>query len=302
MKNFKPNGMFRQTAILFLLTELVFKLPCMAQNAPVTWWQFDEGKGKNVKDSISNETDKIAGNYWYAEGVKGSCLKLDGYTTHVVRSADKTPRLDGEFTVEAWVAPQAYPWNWTAIVSHEKDHKEGFFFGVSADGNVGLGMAALADGQWMMCVSKERIDLLKWSHIAATYQKSGKIVIYINGKKSGEQEKLTSDWTGAMRFPDSREMWIGRSHTKMYAQGTEREPSRQKLSDMVFEGLIDEVKIYRGAMNEKEIQSAYETVKPKNPQPLNYMKFPTEGKGKNTFGAYYTTMKFDPAWGCTLAH
>jgi beta-fructofuranosidase len=131
---------------------------------PMAWWSFDEGEGRSVKDRVSGEADEIRGNYWYAEGVSGSCLKLDGYTTHVVRSRGKAPRLGDDFTVEAWVAPQTYPWNWAGIVDQEKDHKEGFFFGVSANGNVGLGVAAMSDGQWVMCVSKEKIELLKWSY------------------------------------------------------------------------------------------------------------------------------------------
>ncbi len=264
----------------------------------VAWWSFDEGEGRSVKDSVSGEVDEIRGNYWYAEGVSGSCLKLDGYTTHVVRSAEKAPRLGDDFTVEAWVAPQTYPWNWAAIVSQEKNHKEGFFFGVSADGNVGLGLSTVSDGQWWMCVSKKKIDLLKWSHIAATYEESGGIAVYINGKKSGEfsAREFGWDWMGEIRRPEDVEMWIGRSHTKMYPKGTEREPSRQLLSDMVFDGLIDEVKIHRGAMDEDQVREAYEAVQPEVEQPLNWRKFPTEGEGKNSFGAYYTTLKYDQTW------
>jgi hypothetical protein len=268
-----------------------------AQEELVSWWRFDEGKGRNVQDNASKVTDKIVGNYWYAEGVRGSCLKLDGYTTHVARSADKAPRLEGDFTIEAWVAPQTYPWNWTAIVNQEKDHKEGFFFGVGADGSVAMGVA-IKDGQWRMCVSKEKIELLKWSHIAATFEKKGSISVYINGKKSGglSFRESREGRIKNMKIPEDIEMWIGLSHTKMYAVGTEREPSKQLLSNMIFDGLIDEVKIYNGAMDEKEIHSAYEKVKLKDPQPLRFRRFPTEGKGKNSFGAYCTTMKYDPTW------
>jgi hypothetical protein len=261
-----------------ILLLLVLTLPCFAQDRLEAWWSFDEGQGRSVKDSASGEADEIRGNYWYAEGVKGSCLKLDGYTTHVVRSADVTPWLGDDFTIEAWVAPQTYPWNWTGIVSQEKDHRAGFFFGVSANGNVALGVATMSDGQWWMCVSRDKIEPLKWSHIAATYDGSGEMAVYINGKKSGEfsAEEYGWDWMGEVREPEDVEMWIGRSHRKMYPEGTEREPSRQLLSDMVFDGLIDEVKIHR--------------------KPLRWRRFPTEGADKREFGAYYTTLKYDETW------
>jgi len=279
--------------LLFVLT-----LPCFAQDRLMAWWSFDEGEGRSVKDRVSGEIDEIRGNYWYEEGVKGSCLKLDGYTTHVVRSVDKVPRLGDDFTIEAWVAPQTYPWNWVGIVDQEKDHKEGFFFGVSANGNVGLGVAAMSDGHWVMCVSREQIELLKWSHIAATYDESGEMAVYINGKKSGEflAEEYGWDWMGEMRRPEEVEMWIGHSHRRMYPKGTEREPSRQLLSNMIFDGLIDEVKIHRGAMDDEEVQQAYQVVQPKSRKPLRWRRFPTEGADKRQFGAYYTTLKYDETW------
>jgi hypothetical protein len=288
--------MLRKKMLVIVL--LVFFLSSFVFGRPVAWWSFDEGEGKDVKDSVSGEVDEIRGNYWYEEGVNGSCLKLDGYTTHVVRSSDKAPRLGGDFTVEAWVAPQTYPWNWTGIVDQEKDHREGFFFGVSADGNVGLGLVTVSDGQWWMCVSWEKLELLKWSHIAATYEESGKIAVYINGQKSGEFSADDYGWgeMGNLKRAVDVELWIGRSHTKMYPKGTEREPSRQLVSDMVFDGLIDEVKIHRGAMDEEEVKQAYEAVQPKIEQPLNRRRFPTEGADKRQFGAYYTTLKYDETW------
>ncbi len=249
-------------------------------------------------DKASDIVDEVKGYYWYSEGVSGNCLKLDGYTTYVVRAAEKVPNLGRAFTIEAWIAPQTYPWNWTGIADQEKDHKAGFFFGVSADGNIGLALAGIEDGQWRMCISRDKIELLKWSHIAATYQDSGMVVIYINGKKSGELSTKDFSWNriGDVGQPEDFDMWIGRSHTKMYPKGTEREPSRQLLSNMVFDGLIDEVKIYSKAMNEEEIKRDYEQIQPRAAKPLSFRKFPTEGAKREKFGADCTTLKYDETW------
>jgi hypothetical protein len=286
------------STIKAILLFLALTLPCSGQDMPLTWWSFDEKVGKRVKVKTLDSEDEIKGNYWYSEGVSGNCLKLDGYTTHVVRAAETGPSLGSAFTIEAWVAPQAYPWNWTGIVDQEKDHKEGFFFGVSADGNVGLGLAGGDDGQWLMCVSREKIELLNWSHIAATFDQSGEIAVYINGKKSGgisagEYGGNLPDWVRPAKDVD---LWIGRSHTKMYPKGTEREPSRQLLSNMVFEGLIDEVKIYNNAMNQEEIKRTYEQIQPKVAKPLSFQRFPREGAERRKFGAAYTTLKYDKTW------
>jgi len=91
----------RCITIPVILLLLLLTLSCLAQAELIAWWNFDEGRGRSVKDSVSGEVDEIRGNYWYAEGVSGSCLKLDGYTTHVVRSADVAPWLGDDFTIEA---------------------------------------------------------------------------------------------------------------------------------------------------------------------------------------------------------
>jgi hypothetical protein len=295
IKTSKKNHNSTPSAILLFLSVI---LPCTGQDKPVAWWNFDNNKIKAVIDIASNVTDTIKGNFWFSEGVSGKCLKLDGYTTHVVRAAQKSPVLGRAFTIEAWVAPQTYPWNWTGIVDQEKDHKEGFFFGVSANGNVGLGVATGGEGQWLMCVSRETIELLKWSYIVATYDQSGEIAVYINGKKSGGLSTGEYGWnsTDWVKPPKDVDLWIGRSHTKMCPKGTEREPSRQILSYMNFDGLIDEVKIYNAAMTQEDIKRAYDQIQPKVAKALSFRKFPTEGSNRRIFEADYTTLKYDETW------
>ena len=274
-----------------------FLLCGVADAEPVAWWSFDEGEGQQVRDRIGDCLDRVAGNAWYADGVSGSCLKLDGYTTRVVRTAQQAPRILDEFTVEAWVAPQTLPWNWTAVINQEKEHRDGFFFGISADGNVGFGAALVTDGQWHMCVSEGRIEPLKWSHIAASIDDET-ITIYINGKESGQYSAEDYGWErlGSIRPARGSDLLIGMSCTKTYPKGTERAPSRRELSFMVFDGLIDEVMIHNEAMHEDEIQEAYQRIQPENPQPLQWRRFPTEGSEIRRFGAFYTTLKYDDTW------
>lgn len=278
---------------IFGLIICVSLVPLFARNA-VAWWSFDESRGNLIKDISSGEEDEIRGNYWLENGVKGSCLKLDGYTTHILRKAEKAPELEGSFTIEAWVAPQTYPWNWTAIVDRERGHRKGFFFGLDARGYVGLGVVPKSDGEWIKCVSENNIEPLVWSHIAATYHESGKIELYINGNKNGEY--TAKKWLGSIKSPDNIDLWIGRSHRKMYPEGTEREPSRNQLSNMIFDGLIDEVKIYDYALDGKQIKKKYKTVKPDNLQPLNWRQFPKGGATSQEFGAYYTKLNYDETW------
>ena len=86
-----------------------------AQDGLAAWWRFDT-EGNVATDSVSGVGDRIRGNFRYVEGVSGSCIKFDENTTTIVRKAGDAPRLAGSFTIEAWIGPQAYPWNWCPIV------------------------------------------------------------------------------------------------------------------------------------------------------------------------------------------
>ena len=139
---------------------------------PAAWWSFEQFLGRNPDAKLVYEPtamvhDPIAGFATLAEGVVGNALKLDGQSTRLTRPADKAPALGEAFSFEGWIALQEYPWNWAAIANQERDHKEGWFFGISGEGRLGLHVAK--DGRWIECNSKSQLPLLKWAHVAGSY-------------------------------------------------------------------------------------------------------------------------------------
>jgi len=242
-----------------------------------------------VFDKAGNQSDLLEGNYKYVDGVSGKALRLDGYTTSVNRQSTEPLDVNDGFSVEAWIAPQAYPWNWTGIIDREKDRKSGFSFGIDAYGRIGLQLAI--DGQWHECISKEPVSLLKWSHIAASFDNSNGIKLYINGKDAG-----ANPVRGKFNQAEQTGIYIGRSHTKMCPENTEREPSAAIKSEMIFEGLIDEIKIHNGALSTDQIKEIYAKNIPANPQPLTFPVMPSGPKNVNKFGAFYTRLEYNEAW------
>jgi dienelactone hydrolase len=277
---------------------------------PVAWWKLDgdvldktgahhgerkdkvgDLKVRSVQESAGKRDDRAEGFIQFAgQGVKGGALKFDGSTSKVVRTASDVPSVDNGVTFEAWIAPQVYPWNWTAILNQEADHQAGWFFGMSGEGTIGLHIAK--DGQWIECNSKSRLPLLKWSHVAGTYDPLTGLKVYING-----QLERAVKTTGAITPAPDVDLWLGRSHTKTYPIRTERSFSKTFLSPMVFDGLIDEVKIYARAANDDEVAAAFAALQPKVMQPLEYRVLPSgpEGQAKE-FGAVYTRLRYAPEW------
>ncbi|MHC4362873.1 MAG: LamG-like jellyroll fold domain-containing protein, partial [Planctomycetota bacterium] len=426
----------------------------VADEGLVAWWRFDEKRGSAVPDSIGQLNDEIRGSFRYVTGTSGRALRFDGYTTRVIREAGSVPRLVESFTVEAWIAPRTYSWNWTGIVdqagdvvgekaevaelkltpglfgakynetdftnpdgtdllqkvdhiwtggykdwsarwrgyiegpftgevtfsaevdnglkleidkqtvidgwgrgkarigrismvkgkkypivlsyfqdgdpsflhlrwswpgqaethvdpsalSHSQNDEEyvktkdlsrkpapperdqRLFFGINSEGHIGVKL--MVDGELKECVSEVAVPLLKWSHVAATFDRDEGISLYINGKPTGSLAV-----TGVVTPPTGYDLLIGKSHKKMSPANSERRPSAKLLSNMVFDGLIDEVKIYSRALGAKQVSRAYAATKPKRKKPLNYRVMPSGPKDlPRSFGASYCRLRYADEW------
>lgn len=200
-------------------------------------WSFDRDTNSGIADEAAGIQDPLKGMADFAPGVRGRCLLLDGFTTFAARAAGLAPKLTDAFTVEAWIVPQEYSWNWTAIVDHSRDEQTGFFLGINYLGHVGL--HAAVDGRWLGCESKAPVPLLKWTHVAGTFDPETGLTLYVNGEPAGSTAAK-----GKLTPANGLDLLIGRSHRQQFPALTEREPSKKFLSPMVFDGLLDEVKIY----------------------------------------------------------
>ena len=298
------NILIHKVVIVFILLFSILPAPAQ-ETGPVAWWSFDESSGETVFDKAGQIEDSLRGNYKHIGGVTGNSIQFDGYTTHVVREVDHVPMFEGSFTIEAWIAPQTYPWNWTAVVSHEVDHRGGYFFGINALGQVGFHVAVNDD--WRKCVSDAKIPLLRWTHIAGTFEQGKGLTVYINGEAAGTQffQGSMSPVGEAVYTPEGKllpqpkntlKLFIGKSHQKMYPLFTNREPSRKSLSNMVIDGRIDEVKLYNRALSPDEVHKSFRLITLKEPQPLSWRSFPSVSENKNEFGAYYTKLEYSNTW------
>ena len=258
------------------------------------WWSFDTINGagpysKSIHEPAAKIHDEATGFPTLAEGVSGNALKLDGLATHLIRKADKAPKLGEAFSFEGWVALQEYPWNWAAIANQERDHKEGWFFGISGEGRLGLHVAK--DGKWVECNSKSQLPLLKWSHVAGSYDPATGLKVFINGKLEGAIKT-----TGPITPSQGVDLLVGLSHTRTFPYRTERSYSASFKSPMLIDGLLDEVKIHNKALTAEEVAQAYAAVQPKVAQPLQFRRMPSGPEGPGEFGAVYTRLNYAPEW------
>ncbi len=299
--------------ILFVnLILLLFASLAFCREDVVLHWGFDDSKemdwsyGRRVpriytEESVTGTKCRITGLAKYVPGVSGSAMRFDGFTSYVntpVFGGEKEFEMPREITIEAWIAIGAYPWNWAPILTVGKYKITGFYFGVDSRGRLGFYMSD-ATSVWHECKSKLDsethlgMDLRKWHHIVGTYSPQNGMAIYIDGRKAGTYNNFTFDY-GITYSKLDEGLRIGMNKENLAPSDAIRDWATYP-SQYSFDGIIDEIKVYRGAKDAAEVAELYESVEPENPPALINRAFPTV-KDSGRFGANYTRLKYYPQW------
>lgn len=298
--------------IQFILLIYIFIAQSTKAQDPVAEWNFDQLNDNGVYNKLGISGDSLTG-YWESEtGVRGKCLRLDGYTTRLISDSDVVPKFTDAITIECWLALQSLPWNNSAIVSQaiqpasdkietnlERGGPDGpsklayedhIFFGVDAHGYPVFRLNL--NGILYDCISEIALPLLKWNYLAATYQAGEGMKIYINGDEVA--------WTEAdADFIDVplTDMFIGMNTNNLGPEGSERQASAEIGSRMVLHGLLDELKIYDHAIPVETVAMNFRRNYPEVFQPLQWNQLPSgPAELPKQFGAFYTRLKYTEEW------
>lgn len=289
----------------------------LRRDALVAWWKFDEGmqarsweKRDQTLESIGNQVCHIDGHKTlWKKGVSGTSLAFDGYYTNVVLSAEKTAVLKdrlvgGEgFTVEAWLALGAYPWNDVRIIQQlEKEGQKGFYLGVDAYGHA----VFVLNGYRVR--SSQKLKINRWTHVAATFHRRGKdneewfggaglMRLYVDGILSSS--KVTSLEKAHLELPNTN-LSMGLNPQGDSVTDTVRGYNQNYTMAYGLEGLIDEVKIYNEVISQRAMWNLYSRYKPAdgyvNHPDLQERRMPDSLEKPGVFGASYTHLKYHDLW------
>jgi len=285
----KRTACYRSLALALVCAAQFGSLLEAAQGPdPVAWWRFENVGEEQIYETTGQTYDSISGNFKRVEGVVGSALRLDGFTTLITREAAKAPRLEEAFTLDAWVAVAAYPWNWVPILAQENEEESGYVFSVGPQGRVGFKMSV--GENWLSFVSSERLPLRSWSHVAVVYQEHSGIRLFVNGTLSGEFEV-----PGAMDMAPEMDLLIGRNRTKVLPSNAVPPGAGTLPSWFSLDGILDEVRIFDRALSADEVRRAA-GIEPVSPPDIPPRVMPSGPPGPGRFGAYYDRLKYYEEW------
>jgi hypothetical protein len=275
----------------YLFAALVIALiPAGAQTTAglAAQWAFDDHRGNIVHDSVSGHDSPILNNYQWVKGASGDGLKFDGFTTVVELAPKDAPKIGPGFTVEAWIAMQSYPWNWVPIIDQHQDEASGYFFGIDAEGRLGLQLSVW--GIWNICRSDVRIPLKSWTHVAAVYDPATGVNLYIDGKPAGKLPLI-----GDFVLPNNTPFRIGRNLIDLPPVALVR-PKASFPALYSFDGILDDLRIYNRPLSSAEIASAYNpTIAGVQPE-LADRRWPVLPGEASHLKAVYTDLHLYPEW------
>ncbi|HEY7310523.1 MAG TPA: Ig-like domain-containing protein [Gemmataceae bacterium] len=205
----------------------------------VAAYSFSEGSGTTVADSSGNgNTGTISNATWVSNGKYGDALKFTGATNSMVTIPNSSSlTLTNGMTLEAWVDPSSLnspEAGWSAAVA--KDHPNSsndISYSLYAAAGTGTPPAEhiLVGSKDVAASSNTVLPLNTWTFLAATYDGST-MKFYVNGALVGSKAQTGN---------------ITEVNAPLHIGGD--------WSGEMFTGLIDEVRVYNGALTQIQIQN-----------------------------------------------
>ncbi|MFH0953203.1 MAG: FG-GAP-like repeat-containing protein [Verrucomicrobiota bacterium] len=200
----------------------------------VAYWAFDEGAGSVADDSSGHgHTGTVVGAAWTAARIGGG-LDFDGTDDRVTAGTLDIPGTC--MTITAWIKADSLNGDIRfvskATGTAEQDH---YWMLSSYDDTDRLRFRLKTGGTTTTLIADTGKNLTNgnWIHIAAVYDGSA-MMLYQDGALAGSTAK-----SGGLSSNDSVQAWIGANPPGA------AEP---------FDGVMDEVRIYRVALTQEEIQ------------------------------------------------
>lgn len=217
----------------------------------VAHWDFNDCATGILKDNSGNALKGTIHGAVCAEGVKGGALRFNGSTDYVDVGKDARLDLDSNMTLSVWISPSSLgaSENWYEIAAKRTLHNTAFGLAVKAGGRTAHSLQWYFGDGVSFLVATATVTLAEetWTHIAVTREiEAGKS--YMSFFANGKLVKTVPVFGVPEKSPLSP-----------FTIGRNSDPTANPAS---FRGRIDEMSVYKKALDSAAIAGLYKAAKP----------------------------------------
>lgn len=254
----------------------------------VARWTFARQQDSSIVDDISGAKAQIKGNVYRAISPVGNALQFDGYTGAI--TTKPIPSLDNPsgIAISAWVQLEAYPWNRVPILDQETPRGE-FFFGIDDVGHLMENNGSSNSASR----SEAPIPLRQWTLVTVSI-KNGAASFTINGMAT-KTLSVEKPETSTVPHASFNNLIIG--HVRLpLLPGPAKSIHPDLPVEYSIQGSLGELTIYRNPLTASDITGMLASANQELLKPRPWPPLPRWQGGPGPFGAFYTTLHFDPLW------
>ena len=197
-------------------------------SSPVASYSFNESSGTALDASGNNNEITLQGGATRVAGKTGNGISFSASGQKALHSVSSQTSIGGSMTIEAWIKPSNTTNTYKPIVVKSASWPSNYSLYLQ-----GSKLLWKWGGGTQYYYSDATIQANVWQHVAVTYDANSKQVsFYINGSLAGTGIETQSP------IAVSGPLYIGSSDSTDY-----------------FVGVIDDVRIYAGALSQSEIQT-----------------------------------------------
>ncbi len=236
------SGQYERTLTASTGCDSIVTTNLVVENISPTFseYSFEEAHGTTVIDSKGSNDGTIINEGIRGVGIDGNGLEFTG-SGYINLGQSFGDNVKDAVTVSAWINPGATRGNYQAIIWHEGPIYETFSLYIMPDTKkIGFSTFGITPS-WFSAGANNLFDG-NWNHLAATYNGSEK-VIYLDGIAIAN-----INVTGTIESGQGYDLLIGSS----IVSGS---------PTYLYDGLIDEVRIYNYALTSLEIGDLYNSIK-----------------------------------------
>jgi len=201
----------------------------------VGWWKFDEGKGKKARDFSGNGLNGKLNDCGWTDGKSGKALRFEGGSFVVVKHRPVLDSPGAELTVAAWVRRDSSR-AWNTVASRQTGSGWSEYIGLAVFADTALFSVDPDGSHYSNIKDTAECPAGTWVHLAGTVRDSA-FTLYVNGIPVNRGR-----FHPPILYADANPLIIGGNTN---SQGEEWIDT--------FHGIIDDVRLYRRALDASEI-------------------------------------------------